>query len=363
MERRDFLQPRHLAGAAGQLLGAADEVRSVSDEVPAEEIALLRLTWRAMATRFEILLPFGTADAVPAAQDAFELLDSLEDQLTVYREHSEVCRLNRQAFTRPIRVEERLFGLLRLAEQVTAASAGAFDISAGRLIKAWGFFRGPRRVPGDAEREAARACVGMTHVELDETQRSVRYRRHGLEINLGSIGKGYALDRMVEQLTARGNLPAVLLHGGSSSVYAKGDPGNAAPGAGGGTGRRGWRVRIRHPWQASRKLAEVWLCDRALGTSAATFQFVRHQGRKLGHVLDPRSGWPAEGMASVSVLAPSAALADALSTAFYVGGLELARHYCAAHPEVGAVLLPERSDRVVILNLGPNDYNLLTSPP
>jgi thiamine biosynthesis lipoprotein len=108
-------------------------------------------------------------------------------------------------------------------------------------------------------------------------------------------------------------------------------------------------VDIRHPWQRQRILHRVYLRDRALGTSAATFQHLIHEGKRLGHVLDPRSGWPAAGLESVSVLAPSAALADALSTAFFVGGLEVAQTYIAAHPEIAAVLLPSGSGSPVIL--------------
>jgi len=100
-----------------------------------------------------------------------------------------------------------------------------------------------------------------------------------------------------------------------------------------------------------------------LATSAATFQHLEYNGKKLGHVLDPRSGWPAQGIASASVLAPTGAEADALSTAFYVGGVELARRYCATHPEVGALLLPEGDDAdPVVLNLAPQECSLLADP-
>jgi len=97
-------------------------------------------------------------------------------------------------------------------------------------------------------------------------------------------------------------------------------------------------------------LAVVWLRDQALGTSATTFQYLQHQGRKLGHILDPRSGWPAEGLASASVLASTAAEADALATAFFILGVDKARFYCENHPQVGAVLLPagESADVVVL---------------
>jgi thiamine biosynthesis lipoprotein len=352
MHRRDFLHPRHVAQAAGQVLGAFDELSADAAPPPPTEIALIRLGWRAMATRFEVLLPFDTPDACDVGRAAFALLDELEDQLTVYRAHSEVCRLNRLACSRAFRVEARLFELLRLASAISAETEGAFDVTAHALIQAWGFFRGPRRVPSEEEIKAALACVGMRYVDLDPARRTVRYRCSGLGINLGSIGKGYALDRMAARMARQWKTCAALLHGGSSSVYAKGAPPDDS---------RGWLVRIRHPWQADRFLASVWLRDRALGTSAATFQYLEHEGRKLGHVLDPRSGWPAEGLASVSVVAPTAAQADALSTAFYVGGLDVARRYCQAHPGVGAVVLPEGGE-VTVVGLAPEEYTLAGGP-
>jgi thiamine biosynthesis lipoprotein len=266
-----------------------------------------------------------------------------------------VCRLNRLAPYQAVPVEAGLFDLLAKAQALTAQTEGAFDVAAGALIKAWGFFRGPRRVPSPSELEHVRERVGMRHVMLTPESRSVRFLRPGVEINLGAIGKGYALDRTAALLDEKGNVPAALLHGGYSSVYAKGSP----PGD-----ERGWQVGIRHPWDTERRLACVWLRDRALGNSAATFQYLEYNGRKLGHVLDPRRGWPAEGMASASVLAPTAAEADALSTAFFVGGVDLARRYCAAHPGIGAILQPEGPEEApVVLGLEPYEYSLTPNPP
>jgi FAD:protein FMN transferase len=274
----------------------------------------------------------------------------LEEQMTVYRARSEIGRLNRHAFAAPVRVESRLFGLLELAAQIHRETDGAYDITAGALIKAWGFFRGPRRVPAESERTAAQERVGMRWVTLDAQRRTVRFQRPGLEINLGSIGKGYALDRLARLLGEEWGVSRMLLHGGSSSVYARG----SFP-----DGERGWQVAILHPWQRQRRLARVWLRDRALGTSAATHQHLEYNGQKLGHILDPRTGWPACGIASASVLAPSAAEADALSTAFYVGGLELAQRYCAAHPGIAAIVLPEgEGAEPLVMGLAPQEFAL-----
>jgi thiamine biosynthesis lipoprotein len=345
MNRRDFVDARHIAQRAGQLLGAVGEPAEFEAEEgrPLQEAALVRFSRRAMATDFEVLLPYGIPGTLALGETVLDEIDRLERQLTIYREASEVSRLNRLAPHCPAPVEQGLFELLQLAERITQETEGAFDITAGALIKAWGFFRGPRRVPSNAERQAALERVGMYHVVLDARDHSVRYQRNGLEINLGAIGKGYALDRAAQLLREQWNSPAALLHGGHSSVYAMGSqPGDD----------RGWNVGLRHPWDPERRLGVVRLRNRALGTSAATFRHLEFNGKKLGHLLDPRSGWPAEGMASVSVVADSAAEADALATAFFILGVERARAYCEAHPGIGAVLLPEGDEaRPVVVGL------------
>jgi thiamine biosynthesis lipoprotein len=352
MNRREFLRPRRLARAAVEILDAARELQSVVVE-PVEESAefsVLRFARNAMATTFEVLIPFGTEQALEAATLALDEIDALEAQLTVYRDDSEVSRLNRAAAAGFVPVESNLFALLLQSAQVHRDTEGAFDITTGALIKTWGFYRRAGQVPTETDRTAALQRCGMHQVMLNAEQQSVCYLCQGLEINLGSIGKGYALDRAAALLRRDGQIKSAVLHGGKSSVYALGsEPGH----------RRGWPVAIRHPSDPEQTLAVVRLRDRALGTSSATFQHLEHEGKKLGHILDPRTGWPAEGMASASVVAPTAAEADALATAFFVLGIEKARAYCAAHPGVGAVLLSSEGDaRPVVLGLSPEEITV-----
>jgi FAD:protein FMN transferase len=306
---------------------------------------LLRFGRRLMASQFEVVLPFGTSEASAVARAAFDLLDGLEQRLTVYRPSSPISRLNRIASFAAVPLEDDLFELFSLAERINRDTEGAFDISAGCLIKAWGFYRGPKRVPAPASLQAALEKSGMRNVELDPDSKTARFRRTGLEINLGSIGKGYALDRAAQYLKTERRVTSALLHGGYSSLYAIGDELGGGP---------GWKVGIAHPWKPGCRLAMVNLRDRGMATSAATFQHLEYQGRKLGHILDPRTGWPAQGMASVSVVAPTAAEADALTTAFFILGVEKAKAYCEAHPGIGAVLLPEGADASpVVVGLKP----------
>lgn len=347
MDRRAFLHPRQLARSVGQVAALLHDTPAPAPATP-REIALVRFAREAMATRFEVILPFGTPGALELAEHALDEIDRLEDQLSVFREHSDISRLNRRAADSPVTLEDRLYDLLALSARLTLETDGAFDITTGALTKAWGFYRRQGRVPSAEERAEVLQRVGMQHVAFDDQRRSVRYLRAGLEINLGSIGKGYALDRAAELLRQEG-VTVGLLHGGQSSILAVGrDP----------TDERGWAVGVRHPWQPERRLAVLRLRDRALGTSAATFQHLEYNGKKLGHILDPRSGWPAAELASATALAPAAAQADALATAFFILGVDKTSAYCRAHPEVGALLLPADESTPVAINLARESVEL-----
>src|SRR5262245_52743631 len=161
MNRRDLLSPRQLAQTAGQVLDLLDVLPADAPAETRETPPLIRVARRAMATAFEVLLPLGIPDALPAAEAALDEIDRLEDQFTVYRDYSEVCGVNRHAASGPVPVAENLFALLELAARITRETEGAFDIAVGSLIKAWGFFRGPRRVPPHPERLAALRHGGM----------------------------------------------------------------------------------------------------------------------------------------------------------------------------------------------------------
>jgi thiamine biosynthesis lipoprotein len=179
--------------------------------------------------------------------------------------------------------------------------------------------------------QAALAKIGSRHIQLRGDGRTIEFAHPELQINFGAIGKGYALDRAAEVMIASG-VDDFLLHGGKSSVLAHGD--HAAGGQ-----HAGWLVAVGDPLHPDRRLAQVRVRNRALGTSSTTYQFFRHRGRRYGHILDPRSGWPAEGVLQATVLAPTATLADALSTAFFVLGWEAARAYCESHPGIAALMV------------------------
>ncbi len=326
MQRRDFFS----AGPAGSLATLLEDPPEL-----AARYHLLRVTRRAMASVFEIALPFGTPNGLAAAEDALDLIDELESQLTVYRDTSEASALNRTAFENAVPVERRFFDLLQFAAGLTNDTAGAFDVCTGALTKAWGFYRRDGRVPSARDRADAMARSGTRHLMLDAERSTVKFRVPGLEINLGAVGKGYALDRAAERLANEWGVASALLSVGGSSVFALGHP----PGD-----PLGWPVAVRHPWDAERRLGTVRLVDRGFGTSAATTQHFVYNNRRLGHLLDPRTGWPAEGVASASAVAPTAAEADAMSTAFYVLGADAAEEFARSRPQLGGLILPDGED-------------------
>jgi FAD:protein FMN transferase len=295
----------------------------------------VRIHRLAMACRFEVMLSSDDARDVAAARSALDEADDLEALLTVFRENSVVSDLNRRGAHEDVPVGARLFGLLARSGELHARTGGAFDVTSTPLSRCWDFLTRERRVPTDQEIADACAIVGMGHVHLDETNRSVRFARAGVEVNFSAIGKGYALDRMGELLRGRGARRA-LLSAGHSSVLALGGKG------------RGWPVDLR-PRLASRRVGRLWIKNGAVGTSGAGEQFIEIDGRRYGHVIDPRTGRPAEGVLGASVITGDAATADALSTAFLIGGPELARRYCGAYPDVLAVLvLDEPGERTEV---------------
>jgi FAD:protein FMN transferase len=310
---------------------------------PAEPTAdyWIRVFRRAMACRFEVTLSGEDARHIPAARAALDEVDRLEALLTVFRDTSALSDLNRRAALEDARADGELFDLLVRCRALHAETEGAFDPTSTPLSRCWGFLRREARRPAPEEIEAARVCVGMDGAALDLERRTVRFDRAGLELNLGAIGKGYALDRAAAHLRA-GGVAHALLSAAGSSVVAVGD----------GRDPRGFWIDVGSR-RLERPVARLRLRDGAVGTSGAGEQFFEVEGRRYGHVIDPRTGWPAEGVLSATVVAGDAALADALSTAFLVGGAGLAERVVAARAGVLAILTLEGEPRPRVLGSYP----------
>jgi FAD:protein FMN transferase len=295
----------------------------------------IRVHRAAMACRFEVTLAGEDRRHVAAAHEALAEADRIEAAWTVFRDTSVLADVNRRACDEAVAIDPELFALLVRCRDLHAAAEGAFDITSAPLSRCWGFLAREGRLPAPEAIETARALIGMDGVTLDEVDRTVRFRRPGMSLNLGSIGKGYAVGAIAHRLRTAGVRHA-LVSAGASSIVALGGRG------------RGWAIDVSSRQRARQTgrgpLARIWLRDGAMATSGAGEQFFEVDGRRYGHLIDPRTGWPAPGLLSVTVIAADGATADALATAFFVGGADLARRYCAAHPDILVLVTADEAD-------------------
>ena len=261
------------------------------------------------------------------ASEVFDGIDQLDGQMSNYQPTSELSRINREAARGPVLVEPQLFRLIQDSVRTSAETGGAFDITVGPLMKTWGFFRGRGRLPAPAEIAAALKHVGYRNLELNTAERTLRFQRGGMEIDLGGIAKGYAVDQAVEILRSRG-IRSALVSSGTSSAYALGSP----------PGERGWQITVRSPYDARKAADIVRLRNFSLSISGDYERFFRIGGKLYCHIMDPRTGRPVENMLATVVLAARCTETDALSTAFFVMGVEGSRRYLATRPNLVGIL-------------------------
>ena len=303
---------------------------------PIDQIETLRLESSvvAMGSAYSVAVYGEERTRMEEAVDAaFAEVHRLDEMLSNYNPESEVSEVNHTAAERPVAVTPELFDLLSACVKYSRESDGAFDITVGPLMKVWGFYKGTGRLPHRAEVRAALDRVGYRNIVLDGANRTVQFARSGVELDPGGIGKGYAVDRMIEVLKQYG-IRTALVSASGSSIYGLGAP----------PGEKGWKVQIRDPKDQSKSVAEVYLKDESMSTSGNYEKFFRAEGKIYSHIMDPRTGWPAQGVLSVSVVAPRTLDSEAWTKPFFVNG----REWAAKHKPAGLRAffcedLPEKS--------------------
>ena len=267
-----------------------------------------------MATRFEIVLHGDDSTSLRAAgEEALAEAERLEAQLSIYQPTSEIARVNARAALEPVRVTPEVFGLLEHALRLGQETKGAFDVTIGPLMRCWSFMGDTGRMPDPDALAEARARVGMHLVQLDPANRTVRFARSGVVLDLGAIGKGYAVECAANLLREAG-VTSALIHGGTSTIHGIGHP----PGA------EAWKVAIERPSEKDGPppvpVAVVPLIDEALSVSAIWGKSFQSADQTFGHVIDPCTGQPVQNAVLAAVALPSATETDALSTALLTLG-------------------------------------------
>jgi thiamine biosynthesis lipoprotein len=307
----------------------------------ADAVARRSVTYptRTMGTYANItIVTADSAASFPMAHAAHAVLWRLDSLMSNWTTTSEIARINRVAGRETITIDAEVATVVDSSLELFRESDGAFDITVEPLMRAWGFLGGTRHVPTDSVARAAFRHVGAQRVHYDRTRRTLRFDDDSVRIDLGGIAKGYAVDAAARALAALGVHDALVDLTGN--MYALGTP----------AGSDHWRIGIRDPRDRMPYFARVSLYPGdAISTSGKYEQFVAFDGRTYGHIMDPRTGRPAEGLISVTLVSRSAFLCDAWDTPLFVLGGVAARAKAKAHDEFAAVLVEPGPDGVDIV--------------
>ena len=262
----------------------------------------------AMGTDYTLYLYSRSASEADAvSSEIFDEIDRLDHSLSNYRQSSELSRINQHAAEGPVTTDPETLDFLKQAEYWSRVSNGAFDMTVGPLMKAWGFYRHGGKIPSEAELDALRSATGWQKVQIEPGLRTVRFTAPGVELDPGGIGKGFAVDAAV-RLMREEHVQAAMLSAGGSTLYALGAP----------PGRTGWPVVVRGPLPSTRTLSVLYLRDTSLSSADCSQKNFTAAGHLYCHIMDPHQMRPVEGRIQVSVVDPSATASDALSNVLFV---------------------------------------------
>lgn len=289
-------------------------------------------SFRSMGTVAEVTLGAKYADRIgPVTAEVREIFDRLDRELSSYRPDSVISRLGDQAGVAPMAVPPDTFRVLGLSKHYGEVSGGAFDVTVAPLVSLWGFngARVPDALPSEQEIRARRKLVDYRRLVLRDGTAYLPVK--GMAVDVGAIGKGYAVDRAYHYCRSAGIQDFLINFSGNMRAWGRPQWGE------------NWEAGVRDPFDRSRIIGKIALASgMALATSGSYERFVTISNQRFSHIIDPRTGYPVEGTASVTVLSPDATSADALSTSFFVVGLKGAGDLLKKVPSAEVLIIPDK---------------------
>jgi thiamine biosynthesis lipoprotein len=266
-----------------------------------------------MGNRFDLgVVAENAAEAKEGLVEAVLEIKRIEGLLTTFNESSQTFLINENAGISPVEVDQDVFDLIARAQKISRLTQGAFDLSYGSLDKRfWNFDQQMTELPSPEKLAESVRLIDYQAIELDTQNRTVFLRNKGMRIGFGGIGKGYAADQAKKRLKQLGFQNGVVNASGDMSAWGMNEQGMP------------WKVAIVDPDNPSQTIADFDLTNAAVATSGNYEKFVLIGGKKYSHTINPKSGYPIQGIKSVSVFAPMAELADALTTPIAVMGVEV----------------------------------------
>lgn len=336
---------------AAALVLAAAACGTQRPDAAATEAALVERSRVSMGS--ELRLSAWTDDeaaAVSAFEAVFDEFDRLDAAMSVWKEGSEVARLNAAAGRYPVPVSAEVRGVLQSAKQAGDWTGGKFDVTFAALSDLWRFDHDQdNRIPAAADIAARLPLIDYASLAIDDAAGTVLLPRTGMRVHLGGIGKGFAVDRAVRLLRSRGLANFTIQSGGDMYVAGR-------------RGDRPWRVGIHDPRGPEGSVfATLSVTDAAISTSGDYERFFIRNGRRYHHIIDPDTGQPAALTRSVTIVATRALFADALSTGVFVAGPQEGMKLLERLQDVEAVIVTAAND--VIVTPGLKGRLAILAPP
>ncbi|WP_262911065.1 FAD:protein FMN transferase [Gillisia lutea] len=303
----------------------------LSGQIFSQEIH--KRTIKLMGSRFDITVV--ADDTLQAEKDidlAIAEITRIEKLISSWDSNSQTSEINRNAGIKAVKVDKELFELIQCAMGIAKLTDGAFDISYASMDKIWKFDGSMTEMPSPSEISRSVDKVGYQNIILDNNNHSVYLKLPGMKIGFGAIGKGYAADK-AKQLLIENNVAAGIINAsGDMNTWGKQPDGSD------------WKVALTNPFNKDKAFALLPLNEAAVVTSGDYEKYVNFNGKRYAHIINPKTGYPATGIISVTVFAPKAELADALATSVFVMGIEVGLNRINQLPKVECIIIDEKGD-------------------
>lgn len=297
-------------------------------------------TMKLMGSRFDITVvakdPIEGEEYINLAVSEITRIEKL---ISSWDPNSQTSEINKNAGVQPVKVDAELFNLVQRGIGISTLTDGAFDISYASMDNIWKFDGSMTEMPEEAAIKASVSKVGYQNILLNKKDHTVFLKLKGMKIGFGAIGKGYAADKAKELLISRGVVAGIINASGDMNTWGKQPNGDS------------WQVAITNPMNKNKVFALLPLDNGAVVTSGNYEKYVTFNNTRYTHIIDPRSGYPATGIVSVTVFAPKAELADALATSVFVMGKEVGLNRIEQLPKIECIIIDDLGTIITSKNI------------
>jgi thiamine biosynthesis lipoprotein len=285
-------------------------------------------TLKLMGSKFSITTVCNdSAEAEKFISLAVAEIQRIEKIISSWDSDSETQQINKNAGIKPVKVSNELFNLIQRSIHLSQITDGAFDITVGPMIKVWKFDGSMTSMPSESKIKEAISLVSYENIRLNETENTVFLTKKGMKLTFGALGKGYAADKAKDLLIGEGVSGGIINASGDMNTWGK------------QAGGSDWTVAITNPWNKAHAYGTFDISGMAVVTSGDYEKQVEFNGKKYSHIIDPKTGYPAQGITSVTVFSPKAELADALATAIFIMGIEIGIDRINQIPETECIII------------------------